>query len=103
MSVFSPQILDTIRENDKVLLPKVEGTPLLDSLALSFLQNINNLLAVGVLARARRAVLMNAKVMDLSYFKILLLIISFASLKLLVKASEIDLLIYFIYFLFNFL
>ncbi|XP_062146057.1 uncharacterized protein LOC133854045 isoform X2 [Alnus glutinosa] len=61
VSIFSPQVLDTIRENDKVLLPKVEGTPLLDSLALSFLQNINTLLAVGVLARARRAVLMNAK------------------------------------------
>ncbi|XP_040986583.1 uncharacterized protein LOC121234635 isoform X3 [Juglans microcarpa x Juglans regia] len=59
-SVFSPQILDTIREN-KFLLLKLEGTPLLDSLALSFLQNINNLLAVGVLARTRRAVLLNWK------------------------------------------
>lgn len=62
VSMFSPQLLDTIRENDKLLLPKVEGTPLLDSLVLSFLQNINNLLTIGVLARTRRAVLMNWKV-----------------------------------------
>ncbi|KAL4602312.1 hypothetical protein ACB092_10G044100 [Castanea dentata] len=61
VSMFSPQLLDTIRENDKFLLPKVEGTPLLDSLVLSFLQNINNLLTIGVLARSRRAVLMNWK------------------------------------------
>nr|POF01631.1 putative methyltransferase tarbp1 [Quercus suber] len=61
VSMFSPQLLDTIRENDKFLLPKVEGTPLLDSLVLSFLQNINNLLNIGVLARTRRAVLMNWK------------------------------------------
>ncbi|KAG7955620.1 hypothetical protein I3843_11G082000 [Carya illinoinensis] len=60
-SVFSPQVLDAIRENDNFLLPKLEGTLLLDSLALSFLQNINNLLAVGVLARTRRAVLLNWK------------------------------------------
>lgn len=74
VSMFSPQHLDTIRENDKFLLPKVEGAPLLDSLALLFLQNVNNLLTVGVLARTRRAVLMNWKVMDLSYFKLLLII-----------------------------
>ncbi|KAM4085526.1 hypothetical protein ACJW30_10G034600 [Castanea mollissima] len=61
VSMFSPQLLDTIRETDKFLLPKVEGTPLLDSLVLSFLQNINNLLTIGVLARTRRAVLMNWK------------------------------------------
>uniref|UniRef100_A0A2N9GXM7 Uncharacterized protein n=1 Tax=Fagus sylvatica TaxID=28930 RepID=A0A2N9GXM7_FAGSY len=61
VSMFSPQHLDTIRENDKFLLPKVEGAPLLDSLALLFLQNVNNLLTVGVLARSRRAVLMNWK------------------------------------------
>lgn len=78
-SVFSTQVSDTIRENDKFLLPKLEGTPLLDSLALSFLQNINNLLAVGVLARTRRAVLLNWKVLDLSSLNLLLVIITFGN------------------------
>lgn len=67
MSMFSPQILGAIRENDTSVLPKVDGTPLLDSLALMFLQSINDLLAAGALARTRRAVLLNWKVMDLSY------------------------------------
>ncbi|KAF3448239.1 hypothetical protein FNV43_RR08952 [Rhamnella rubrinervis] len=60
-SGFSPRTLACIRENDNPLLPDVEGKPVLDSLVLSFLQNINNLLAVGVLVRTRRAVLMNWK------------------------------------------
>lgn len=66
-SVFSPQTLDFVTDNDKQLLSKVEGKPLLDSLVLSFLQNINDLLAVGVLVRTRRAVLMNWKVNNLYY------------------------------------
>jgi len=57
--------LDLIRENDEFSAPVVEGKCCLDSLALSFLQNINNLLAVGVLARTRRAVLLNQKVKNL--------------------------------------
>lgn len=61
-SVFSPRFLDFIRENDKKLLSEVEGKPLFDFLVLSFLQNINGLLALGVLVRTRRAVLMNWKV-----------------------------------------
>lgn len=61
-SVFSPHSLACIRENDNLLQPYTEGKPLLDSLVLSFLQNVNNLLAVGVLVRTRRAVLMNWKV-----------------------------------------
>ncbi|GMN30914.1 hypothetical protein TIFTF001_003022 [Ficus carica] len=60
-SVFSTQTLDFVSDNDKQLLSKVEGKPLLDSLILSFLQNVNDLLSVGVLVRTRRAVLMHWK------------------------------------------
>nr|XP_048320592.1 uncharacterized protein LOC107430356 isoform X2 [Ziziphus jujuba var. spinosa] len=60
-SVFSPHSIACIRENDNLSPSDAEGKPLLDSLVLSFLQNINNLLAVGVLVRTRRAVLMNWK------------------------------------------
>ncbi|KAJ6961038.1 hypothetical protein NC652_000044 [Populus alba x Populus x berolinensis] len=61
VSTSSSLSLDLIRENDEVSAPVVEVKCCLDSLALSFLQNINNLLAVGVLARTRRAVLLNQK------------------------------------------
>lgn len=61
VSTSSSLSLDLIRENDEFSAPVVEGKCCLDSLALSFLQNINNLLAVGVLARTRRAVLLNQK------------------------------------------
>ncbi|KAF8379188.1 hypothetical protein HHK36_028617 [Tetracentron sinense] len=61
VSAFSPLGLNIIMKNDKSLLPKVEGKNLLDSLVLSFLQNINDLLAVGDLARSRRAILLNWK------------------------------------------
>ncbi|XVF10929.1 hypothetical protein REPUB_Repub07fG0225600 [Reevesia pubescens] len=61
VSAFSPQALVLFRENCKSLLPAIEGEPWLDSLILSFLQNINNLLSVGFMARARRAVLLNWK------------------------------------------
>ncbi|XWS49177.1 hypothetical protein CRYUN_Cryun13aG0141400 [Craigia yunnanensis] len=61
VSAFSPQTLDLFRENCKSLLPAIEGKPWLDSLVLSFLQNINDLLAVGFMARTRRAVLLNWK------------------------------------------
>ena len=63
VSAFSPQTLGLFRENCKSLLPAIEGKPWLDSLVLSFLQNINDLLAVGFMARTRRAVLLNWKVM----------------------------------------
>ncbi|KAJ7952593.1 tRNA/rRNA methyltransferase (SpoU) family protein [Quillaja saponaria] len=61
VSTFSPYSLDFIRENNKLLSPGVEDKPLLDSLFVSFIQHINNLLAAGVLARSRRAVLLNWK------------------------------------------
>ncbi|XP_043812569.1 uncharacterized protein LOC110629722 isoform X3 [Manihot esculenta] len=60
VSTFSPLDLDPIRENDKSS-SSAEGKAWLDPLLLSFLQNINNLLAVGVLVRTRRAVLLNWK------------------------------------------
>uniref|UniRef100_A0A2P2MML6 Uncharacterized protein LOC105632355 isoform X3 n=1 Tax=Rhizophora mucronata TaxID=61149 RepID=A0A2P2MML6_RHIMU len=61
VSLFSPLALDLLRQNQKLLASAVEAKPCLDLLVLSFLQNINNLLAVGVLARTRRAVLLNWK------------------------------------------
>ncbi|KAB2622786.1 tRNA (guanosine(18)-2'-O)-methyltransferase-like [Pyrus ussuriensis x Pyrus communis] len=59
VSMFSPKSLDLVTNNGNLFLS--DGKPLLDSLVLSFLQNINNLLAIGVFVRTRRAVLMNWK------------------------------------------
>ena len=67
VSTSSPLSLDLIRENDEFSAPAEEAKCCLDSLALSFLQNINNLLAVGVLARTRRAVLLNQKVKNILF------------------------------------
>ncbi|KAJ4826548.1 hypothetical protein Tsubulata_039607 [Turnera subulata] len=61
VSTFSPLSLDLIRENDKSLQPGREAELWLDRLVLSFLQNVNDLLAVAVLARSRRAVLLKWK------------------------------------------
>ncbi|XVF51863.1 hypothetical protein PTKIN_Ptkin04bG0218100 [Pterospermum kingtungense] len=61
VSAFSPQTLGLFWENFQSLLPAIEGEPWLDSLVLSFLQNINDLLAVRFMARTRRAVLLNWK------------------------------------------
>lgn len=63
VSAFSAQTLSLSWENFQSLLPAIEGEPWLDSLVLSFLQNINDLLAVRFMARTRRAVLLNWKVM----------------------------------------
>ncbi|KAJ0104679.1 hypothetical protein Patl1_18356 [Pistacia atlantica] len=60
-AVVSPQAFCFVRENDKSMLLAVEGQPLMDSWVLSFLQNVNSLLEVGVLARTRRAILLNWK------------------------------------------
>ncbi|KAJ0047909.1 hypothetical protein Pint_15756 [Pistacia integerrima] len=60
-AVVSPQALCFVRENDKSMLLAVEGQPWMDSWVLSFLQNVNSLLEVGVLARTRRAILLNWK------------------------------------------
>ncbi|MBA0861839.1 hypothetical protein Goshw_001670, partial [Gossypium schwendimanii] len=61
VSVLAPQSLALFTENSKSLQPAIEGEPWLDTLVFSFLQNINNLLAVGFMARTRRAILLNWK------------------------------------------
>lgn len=61
-STYSHQSLYLIGENEKLLL-ETEGRPQLDSMLVSFTQNINNLLEVGFLARTRRAVLLDWKVL----------------------------------------
>lgn len=50
-------------ENHKCSSLNAEGKPVLDSLVLCFLQNINILIAVEKLVRTRRATLMNWKVL----------------------------------------
>eukprot|EP00268_Persea_americana_P031712 TRINITY_DN3099_c0_g1_i2.p1 TRINITY_DN3099_c0_g1~~TRINITY_DN3099_c0_g1_i2.p1 ORF type:complete len:1865 (+),score=313.63 TRINITY_DN3099_c0_g1_i2:84-5678(+) len=60
-TAFSSFSLDLIVTYNKSLHPDGGQTPLLDPLALNFIQNVNDLLAVGGLARSRRAVLMNWK------------------------------------------
>ncbi|XP_044477036.1 uncharacterized protein LOC123204445 isoform X2 [Mangifera indica] len=60
-ALVSPEALCFVRENDKSVLQKSEGKPWMDSWVLSFLQNVNSLLEVGVLARTRRAILLNWK------------------------------------------
>lgn len=48
--------------SDRMWQRQNEGKPLFDSLVSTFLQNINDLLAVKFLVRSRRAFLMNIKV-----------------------------------------
>ncbi|XP_077235143.1 tRNA/rRNA methyltransferase (SpoU) family protein [Tasmannia lanceolata] len=60
-TAFSPLAFDLITAYNKSALVNEGTRPLLDPLVLSFLKNINDLLAVGVLTRSRRAVLMNWK------------------------------------------
>lgn len=57
-----------------------EGRPWLDSCIQFFLQNINTLLAVGVLARTRRSVLLNWKVMKLCFQDLFFFLYVIASL-----------------------
>ncbi|CAN1333845.1 Probable methyltransferase TARBP1 [Linum perenne] len=59
-STFSQHSFDLVRENNKSLHLR-EEEPWLDVMVLSFLQNVNNLLAVGAIARSRRAVLLKWK------------------------------------------
>ncbi|XP_065856837.1 uncharacterized protein [Euphorbia lathyris] len=61
VSSLSPLALDLIKEKNGSPLTVGDGKPWLDQLVLAFLQNINNLLSVGVLVRTRRAVLLNWK------------------------------------------
>lgn len=59
---FNPSCLDFVMAYNESHFSNEEVSPLLDPLVLCFLHNINDLLANGVLARSRRAVLMNWKV-----------------------------------------
>ncbi|KAK4262528.1 hypothetical protein QN277_028078 [Acacia crassicarpa] len=59
-STYFSQSSFLIMENEKLFL-EAEGRPQLDFMLLSFVQNINNLLEVGFLARTRRAVLLDLK------------------------------------------
>ncbi|XP_047325070.1 uncharacterized protein LOC124928866 [Impatiens glandulifera] len=58
---FTPLSLDIVINNDKLLSSNAECCGPLDGLALSFVQNISDLIAVEHLARSRRAVLINMK------------------------------------------
>ena len=51
-----------IEENEK-MFSYAEGRPQFDFMFVSFIQNINDLLRAGVLARTRRAVLLDIKVL----------------------------------------
>ena len=79
VSVFSPLALDLLMENYKSSPPNADSKkPLLDSFVWTFLQNINNLIAVGNLVRTRRAVLINWKVIVyfVSYISIMVYVVS---------------------------
>ncbi|XP_038975509.1 uncharacterized protein LOC103710780 [Phoenix dactylifera] len=58
---FNTSCLDFVMAYNESHFSSEEVKPLLDLLVLCFLHNINDLLAIGVLARSRRAVLMNWK------------------------------------------
>ncbi|KAK4747416.1 hypothetical protein SAY87_014002 [Trapa incisa] len=59
---FSDLASDIMWDKDKESsIQKPEDRPLLDSLVLTFVQNVNDLLGVKYLARTRRAILMNWK------------------------------------------
>ncbi|KAK7386290.1 hypothetical protein VNO78_26419 [Psophocarpus tetragonolobus] len=55
-------------EESEQLFSETEGRPHLDYMCVSFIQNINDLLGSGVLARTRRAVLLDIKWLCLEYF-----------------------------------
>jgi len=60
-STFFPHFLYLVDESEQ-MFSEAEGRPPLDYMCLSFIQNINDLLGSGVLARTRRAVLLDIKV-----------------------------------------
>lgn len=60
-STFFPRYLYVVEESEE-MFSEAEGRPRLDFMCMSFVQNINNLLGSGVLARTRRAVLLDIKV-----------------------------------------
>lgn len=60
-STYFPHSFYLVEENEQ-LFSEIEGRPRLDYMCISFIQNINDLLGSGVLARTRRAVLLEIKV-----------------------------------------
>lgn len=60
-STYFPHSFYLVEENEQ-LFSEIEGRPRLDYMCVSFIQNINDLLGSGVLARTRRAVLLEIKV-----------------------------------------
>ncbi|KEH31617.1 putative tRNA (guanosine(18)-2'-O)-methyltransferase [Medicago truncatula] len=59
-STYCSQSFHLIDENEQ-LFSETEGGPQLDRMCVSFVQNINDLLGAGILARTRRAVLLDIK------------------------------------------
>jgi hypothetical protein len=60
-STYCTQSFYLIEENEQ-LFSDIEGRPQLDCMCVSFIQNINDLIGAGILARTRRAVLLDIKV-----------------------------------------
>lgn len=67
VSQFPCLAVDLVGEVHRPSSLDVEAKSLIDSLVLSFLQHVNNLIAVEKLARSRRAVLLNLKWTCLEY------------------------------------
>ncbi|KAK4338184.1 hypothetical protein RND71_042671 [Anisodus tanguticus] len=61
LSMLSLLSLDHVTEDNELISLEADGKPVLDSLLRTLLQNINSIIAVGNLARTRRAVLLNWK------------------------------------------
>ncbi|KAK7330831.1 hypothetical protein VNO77_25035 [Canavalia gladiata] len=59
-SAYFPHSSDLVEENEQ-LFSETEGRPQLDYMCVSLIQNINDLLGAGFLARTRRAVLLDIK------------------------------------------
>lgn len=65
-STYCTQSFFLIEENEQ-LFSDIEGRPQLDYMCVSLIQNINDLLGAGILARTRRAVLLDIKVLIYLY------------------------------------
>lgn len=81
-STYCTQSFYLIEENEQ-LFSEIEGRPQLDYMCVSFIQNVNDLLGAGILARTRRAVLLDIKVLislfDLRHIYLLPYYLIFAS------------------------
>lgn len=67
VSVFSPLALDLVADNDNSFPLETDDKALLDVFASTFIHNINYIIDGGNLARTRRAILMNCKVILLFF------------------------------------